>query len=247
MKYLFISFLLMAFGGLPPAGTPSPAEEATYPTSWSSTTKKAADIHDGHKTTLYCGCQYSRKGRSGGTVDQSTCDFENRPGISETRADRVEWEHIVPASLMPAREDPCWVNGGREECERNGPPEVKAMIFDLHNLVPSVGQVNADRSNLRYGEIEGEVLVFGGCDFEYSRDLGIAEPAPEIRGDVARVWFYMRNTHGVVFTPGEEEMFQEWSETDPVDEWEIERNRRVYCEQGTQNLYVSQENFECGG
>jgi len=236
----------MTFGCTHQAETPPTFEEVNYPISWATTKKRASEIHLDHTTTLYCGCEYSPKGASGGEVDHSTCDFENRDGISDTRANRLEWEHIVPASLMPAREHSCWVDGSRSECERNGPPEVKAMIFDLHNLVPSVGQVNADRSNLRYGIIEGEVLVFGGCDFEYSRELGIAEPAPEVRGDVARVWFYMRDIHGIVLTPGEDEMFQAWSEDDPVDDWEIERNRRVYCEQGTQNLYISQATLECG-
>lgn len=240
MRFVLATFFIFVFGAC------SLAEEATYPTSWSSTTKKAADIHESHKTTLYCGCEYTRKGRSGGIVDQSTCEFENRPNISDTRAKRTEWEHVVPASLMPARQHACWVNGSRRECERNGPPEVKAMIFDLHNLVPSVGQVNADRSNLRYGEIDGEVLVFGQCDFEYSRELNIAEPAPEVRGDVARIWFYMRDTHGVVFELGEQKMFQAWMDADPVDEWEIKRNRLVYCQQKTFNPYVSSAPFECG-
>jgi len=181
-------------------------ENTNFSGSWSSTKKKAADIHQDHRETLYCGCDYTRTGTSGGEVDHSSCEFQNRPNISDTRANRIEWEHIVPASLMPARDHTCWVDGSRGECERNGPPEIKAMIFDLHNLVPSVGQVNADRSNLRFGEIEGEVLVFGGCDFEYSRNLGIAEPAPVVRGDVARVWFYMRDIHGVVFEPGETEI-----------------------------------------
>ncbi|MCH8173410.1 MAG: endonuclease, partial [Proteobacteria bacterium] len=242
-----IVFFLMAFSGTPPAETTPIFEETNYPTSWSTTKKRATEIHEGHEITIYCGCEYTPKGASGGVIDHSTCEFLNRPNISDTRAVRLEWEHIVPASLMPAREHSCWIDGSRSECERNGPPEIKAMIFDLHNLVPSVGQVNADRSNLRYGEIEGEVLVFGRCDFEYSRELGIAEPAPEVRGDVARVWFYMRDTHGVVFTPGEEEMFQEWSEGDPVGEWEIERNRRIYCEQGTFNSYISDGSFKCGG
>jgi len=232
-------------GETPPVEPTVVFENTNFPTSWSTSKKKAAEIHQDHKVTLYCGCEYTRTGTSGGEIVLSNCDFQNRPDISDTRAKRLEWEHIVPASLMPAREHACWVDGSRLECERNGPPEIKAMIFDLHNLVPSVGQINADRSNLRYGEIDGEDLVFGGCDFEYSRDLGIAEPAPEVRGDVARVWFYMRDTHGVIFEPGEEEMFQIWSEADPIDVWEIERNRRVFCEQGTLNEMIFEGPFNC--
>ena len=245
MKYLLIALFFIFLGDSPPPEEVLVFEDTNFPTSWSNTKKKAADIHDDHKITLYCGCEYERTTASGGKVDHSTCDFENRPDISDTRANRIEWEHIVPASLMPVREHACWVDGSRSECERHGPPEIKAMIFDLHNLVPSVGQVNADRTNYRFGEIEGDNLPFGDCDFEFDRPLKLAEPAPSVRGDVARVWFYMRDTHGVVFAPGEEEMFRAWSEADPVDEWEIERNRRVFCEQGTINSHISTENIHC--
>ena len=160
MKFFLIAIFFFVLGDSPPSEEVLVFENTNFPTSWSNTKKKAADIHDDHKITLYCGCEYERTTASGGKVDHSTCDFENRPDISDTRANRIEWEHIVPASLMPAREHDCWVNGSRSECERNGPEEIKAMIFDLHNLVPSVGQVNADRTNYRYGEIAGEDLPF---------------------------------------------------------------------------------------
>lgn len=44
-----------------------------------------------------------------------------------------------------ARQFDCWVDVGRSECEAND-PVAQAMLLDLHNLVPSIGQVNALRS-----------------------------------------------------------------------------------------------------
>lgn len=78
------------------------------------------------------------------------------------------------------------------------------MIFDLHNIAPSVGQINADRSNRRYGLLTGVEPQFGQCPFKYDIDLRLAEPGEEVRGNLARVWFYMRDRYGVVFTGGEE-------------------------------------------
>jgi deoxyribonuclease-1 len=63
--------------------------------------------------------------------------------------------------------------------------EAKNIIFDLHNLVPSVGQANRIRSDSRYGIIEGEERKLGSCYFEWTKD--VVEPYEGIRGDLARV------------------------------------------------------------
>ncbi len=36
----------------------------------------------------------------------------------------------------------------------------------LHNLAPSVGELNGDRSNHPYGIVEDEPREYGACDFE---------------------------------------------------------------------------------
>lgn len=98
----------------------------------------------------------------------------------------------------------CWVNGSRNQCERTS-QEAKNIIFDLHNLVPSVGQANRIRSDSRYGVIQGEEKKLGLCDFEWTKEL--VEPSDGIRGDLARVWLYMNYKHAVVITEDEYLMF----------------------------------------
>lgn len=44
---------------------------------------------------LYCGCQWTWVGKSGGRIDAASCGLQARK--QETRAERTEWEHIVPA------------------------------------------------------------------------------------------------------------------------------------------------------
>lgn len=205
--------------------------------TWRATKDRASDaIYFDQGTTFYCECPMtSHQDNDGsGDVDPAACGYDG-PDTHRHRATRIEWEHIVPASLMPARQFDCWVNGGRDDCERDS-QEARDMIFDLHNLVPSIGQVNALRSNDRYGEIEGEEREFGACAIEDKR--GLFEPANEQRGDAARIWLYMNWKHHVEIPEDELRMFIRWHEADPVSDWEIERDRRIEAIQGNGNPWV---------
>jgi deoxyribonuclease-1 len=73
------------------------------------------------------------------------------------------------------------------------------MEAELHNLVPSVGELNAARSNLPYGEVPGEPRGYGACDFEVAG--GVVEPAIEVRGDLARVYLAMDLWYDIGLTP----------------------------------------------
>ena len=211
--------------------------------SWSTAKKWAKHvIYKGQDRTFYCGCTYRADINVGG-VDVASCDY-NKNGASKyrARATVLEQEHILPASLMPARQFACWnegvankcANGSRGCCERND-LKARAMLFDLHNLVPSVGQVNALRSDSRYGIIDGEDLKLA-CDFEWAGD--IAEPPADKRGEVARIWLYMHQQHGVVLEGGELEMYMSWSLEDPPEAWEFERDERIKRKQGNGNPFV---------
>ena len=69
------------------------------------------------------------------------------------------------------------------------------------NLRPAVGELNADRSDLPYGEIEGEDREYGSCDFEVQG--GIAEPEASDRGEIARTYLYMERIWGMTLTEEE--------------------------------------------
>lgn len=102
------------------------------------------------------------------------------------------------------------------------------MVADL---VPVIGELNAERSDRPYGEVEGERREFGACDFEVDRSRrdGPVEPPDNVRGDLARIWLVMAAAYpdGLELTPDERELFERWSASDPVDEWERERARRI--------------------
>ena len=83
---------------------------AQPPETFASAKKLAADIHEaiGFQVTVYCGCPYERKNRSGGDLDRDACDITARK--NEKRSGRLEWEHVVPASWIGENHS-CWSEG----------------------------------------------------------------------------------------------------------------------------------------
>lgn len=211
--------------------------------SWSTTKKNARDvIYQDHRRTFYCGCDYTPSGRSGGSIDQASCGYDGSDISHHARAVRLEWEHVVPASLTPARQFSCWNEGlpecsdrGRECCEKHD-PDAQVMIFDLHNLTPSIGQPNAIRSNKPYGIVDSSLGTLGQCEFEWTR--AIVEPSDSVKGDAARVWLYMSLQHGMELTDDQITLFIDWAVNDPPDTFEFERNQRIKELQGNGNPFV---------
>lgn len=183
----------------------------------------------------YCGCNWEWMGTSGGRVDLKSCGYEVR--AQEARAARIEWEHILPASSFgQARQ--CWQDGGRANCNRTD-PVFSAMEGDMHNLAPSVGEVNADRSNYRFGVIAGEPTQYGACRFEVDNKQRVAEPRDEIKGQIARTYFYMHDRYNLRMSDAQQQLYIAWNRTYPVSAWELERDRRIVSRMGHSNPFVT--------
>jgi deoxyribonuclease-1 len=202
---------------------------AQSPDSFRDAKKLAPAIHQGFES-FYCGCDYSGK-----SVDLDSCGFE--PRKQPKRANRIEWEHVVSAWEL-GHQRQCWQKGGRKNCERND-RFFNQMAGDLVNLVPAVGEVNGDRSNFRFGMIEGEPRAYGACDFEVDFGIRRAEPKESVRGDIARIYFYMRDRYGLRISRQQDQLFNAWNRMDPVSPEETLRNERIVRAQGQGNCYVS--------
>lgn len=189
--------------------------------------------NDNERQTFYCGCNYSRAGK----IDPLSCGYEpKRPGSA--RSERLEWEHIVPASYI-GRGRACWETGveectnskgkrykGRRCCEKVD-TQFRQITADLNNLVPEIGELNADRSDFPHGEIQGEKREYGACDFEVDTKLKEAEPAIPLRGFIGRTWLYMHNVYKVWIAPEDLKVYQAWADAYPPQKWEIERRKRI--------------------
>ena len=222
-----------------------------------SSAKKRAEkyiYHDQNKS-FYCGCDYVFDDVNDldgdGDVKETmikpqSCGYEARNPVTKkgkpnARISRIEWEHIVPAAQF-GQHRACWFKNGKMNPRTNCGKTDESFKFaegDLHNLVPAVGELNGDRSDFRFAEIDGEKRAYGQCDFEVSFEHDLAEPPVIVRGDIARVYLYMIEKHEAKVAPKKLGMFKAWDELDPVNEWECERDRRIAAVQGNNNKFVS--------
>ncbi len=142
-------------------------------------------------------------------------------------------EHVLPASGMKKAAG-CETQS-RKNCRRNS-QKFNFMEGDLHNLYPSIIEVNSKRGSLPFGEVPGEASDFPPCDFE-ARD-GKVEPRPEARGEVARSVFYMIDAYGVEIDETQLAVLMQWHKDDPPSDHERFRNERIEDLQGTRNAYI---------
>ena len=187
--------------------------------------------------TTYCGCSWEWVGRSGGRVDLQSCGYEVR--AQEVRASRIEWEHVLPASNF-GRARQCWQDGGRANCQLVD-PVFNMMEADLHNLTPTIGEVNADRANFNFGMLPTTAYQHGACDFKVDFKARKAEPRDEVKGLLARVYFYMHDRYDLPMSRQQQQLYMAWDRQFPVSVWEAERNRRIAAIMGHGNPFVTGE------
>lgn len=200
------------------------------------------EVYRAHQTTFYCGSQYTQ----GGYVIHNNGYVPKR---KSSRARRLEWGHVVPVNSFGPK-FPEWRDGhpdcldtrGRPFIGRNCAEKVNAtfryMQSDLYNLVPVIGEIKGLKSNYAYGMIPDENQEFGDCDIEIAFDK--IEPPSAVRGDIARIYFYMDWAYPGydILSNENKRLFQAWDKQDPVDEWECERTRRIEEIQKNENPFV---------
>ncbi|MGJ7550334.1 endonuclease [Pseudomonas alloputida] len=234
MKKLLCAVAL-AFAAIPAAFATPPA---TF-TEAKVVAKQKIYLDQGNSAMgeLYCGCKWTWVGKSGGRVDLKSCGYETRK--LQTRAERTEWEHIVPAWTF-GHQRQCWQNGGREQCV-DSDPTFRAMEADLFNLYPSVGEVNGDRSNFNYGMVSGVAPQYGQCTTKIDFQQKTAEPRDEVKGLVARTTFYMFDRYKLSMSRQQQQVLIAWDKQHPVTAWEKQRDQRIAAIMGHNNPFVTGE------
>lgn len=234
MKKLLCAVAL-AFAALPAAFASPPA---TF-TEAKVVAKQKIYLDQSNSATgdLYCGCKWTWVGKSGGRIDLKSCGYETRK--QQTRAERTEWEHIVPAWTF-GHQRQCWQNGGREHCV-DSDPTFRAMEADLFNLYPSVGEVNGDRSNFNYGMVSGVAPQYGQCTTKIDFQQKTAEPRDEVKGLVARTTFYMFDRYKLSMSRQQQQVLMAWDKQHPVTAWEKQRDQRIAAIMGHSNPFVTGE------
>lgn len=121
---------------------------------------------------------------------------------------------------------------------------------DIHHLRPTDVQVNSARGNLDFDNGGNPVNGCNGC---YKTNNSF-EPPDRVKGDVARILFYMATRYEVgdkvdlelneklnnnsAPYHGKLSVLLEWHELDPVDEFERNRNNIIQEWQGNRNPFI---------
>ncbi len=148
--------------------------------SFSHSKKELRKIYRDHQTTIYCDCKYNYKNKNN-MIDKKSCGYVPRnkytkKGKLNIRANRIEWEHAIPAENF-GRQFSCWRDGdarcitskgkhykGRKCCTKVN-KQYRIMQADMHNLFPAIGELNADRKNYRYDFELPSQGQYGQCEF----------------------------------------------------------------------------------
>lgn len=135
---------------------------------------------------------------------------------------------------------------------------------DAHNLRPSDISVNGERGSKDFDN-GGNIYVDGDGTTECKTDNDSWEARDAVKGDVARILFYMAvryegengeldlelvdhvNTSSLTQSGkgyhGKLSTLLEWHKSDPVDSFEINRNNVIYSYQGNRNPFVDHPEF----
>ncbi len=192
----------------------------------------AAQINADAPGSFYCGCKINWQGKKG-VPDLASCGYQVRKNAN--RANRIEWEHVVPAWTF-GHQRQCWQDGGRKQCAKDA--GYRRIESDLHNLQPAIGEVNGDRGNFMYSQWHGSEHQYGQCEMKIDFKNKQAEPPARARGAIARTWFYMRDQYQIAMSKQQTQLMTVWDKQYPVTAWECERDNRIAKVQGNHNPYV---------
>lgn len=196
-----------------------------------------AKVYGNEGVTFYAGCHWHKK-----KVDLESCGLKDAfPGKWRKRARRVEAEHVIPASWMYKKNGKwraCAIEAKRmgvsmrKHCQAVD-SDYRAAHNDLVNLQPAVGAINGLRSNKPFSlNVRGQKKMTFNGRRKVTITSRVIMPPREIRGDIARVAFYMQRHYGIGYSRRQEELFWKWDKEDPVSAEEKARCERIRKIQG---------------
>ncbi|WP_108653100.1 endonuclease [Dongshaea marina] len=211
-----------------------PTFAASHPQSFQASKRELVKLYKQHSDvpTFYCHAPIKWEGKKG-MPHLYEAGYKVRK--QEKRANRIEWEHVVPAYWF-GHQLKCWQDGGRKNCKKTS-ANFREMEGDMHNLVPAIGEVNGDRSNYRYSDWRGPGM-YGRCSMSIDFKKKQARPPEYTHGFIGRDYLYMRDKYGLKISKAQIRLMQAWAKQRP-SEWECKRNQLIAQIQGNDNPYVT--------
>lgn len=221
------------------------ANASSISSSFSKAKKKLyTQVYKNQGLTFYTNCTWSKK-----KVDLYSCNLENSFEKKHLkRANRIEAEHIIPASWMYKKHGKfrqCYLDAKqqnfspRKYCRKND-LDYRNAHNDLVNLRPAVGQINGMRSNKPFAEKPSgqKLTTHRGNGKVIQITSRVVTPDPQIRGDIARIAFYMKSKYGVTYSKRQNAIFETWAKQDPISQEEFALNQKIHSVQGSSNSLI---------
>ena len=223
--YIYIAFCLgfILFGCAhkPKVATQSPASFTQSFAQSKAQLKKVYKAQNFH-TEFYCGIDFNPHTLA--LLPSPNYTPRNpltKTGKVNVRTTRIEFEHIMPAHRF-GKDLECWKNGGRKACARD--KQFMQMESDKRNLVPAIGEINADRSNFAYADsahLESQnSKQYGKCDVYTDFKHKKFYPRKSERGIIARIYLYMSERYNITLSAEEEKLMRKWDKLYPPTPYE---------------------------
>jgi deoxyribonuclease-1 len=104
----------------------------------------------------------------------------------------------------------------------------------MYNLFPSIGAVNAMRSNYNFVERLDEGYSFGSCKVIIGSKK--AQPTNESKGRIARTYLYMQDAYPrYKMGRPQTKLMEAWDKQYSASPWECIRYERIKAIQGNEN------------
>ncbi|NBW57235.1 hypothetical protein EBR43_05530 [bacterium] len=180
-------------------------------------------LYQENPETFYCGCAFNKKGQ----INKDQCRVSlNLPNDMFT----LEWEHIVPASLLGADLE-CWQTSTcsikqaktHRDCCQKTSKQFQLREANLYNLVPSIKYANRKRSNFKPGLIAHKEHAERVCGFLIDKRQRIMEPDDSLKGFIARTYLRLNEIYQFKLSPADRKLYYQWAAAFPPTEWEIKR------------------------
>tara|TARA_R110001592_G_scaffold300329_1_gene571496 strand:+ start:10565 stop:11140 length:576 start_codon:yes stop_codon:yes gene_type:complete len=138
--------------------------------------------------------------------------------------------HIYPTAFITKAFD-C---RSERSCLRSN-PEFEKVISDLHNMVPVNSFYHFKLKDSVFGILD-ESNEANECGIK--KRYNIIEPPDRIKGDIARIHFYMHKQYNLPLNSNFYFM-KSWDKKDPPSKEEIAKNKRIKELQGNENPFIS--------
>ena len=228
--------------------SPADAKKNTYNyhvnnhRNYQQTKLLARQIFEDAKISFYCGCKFDQDL----LVHLPSCKYI--PQKHTKKPMKIEWEHIVPASYFGKQmksgcwtKKPCSIKNNKvtgRKCCLLIDPLYRTMHNDLHNLVPSIAEINAARKDYRFGYVNNKEQKYKSCPIKIDPNLKIVEPRDEVKGIIARVYLYYYTTYNIFITPNQLILFKKWNNQFPPTPFEFMWNNKVAQIQKNDNEFI---------